>query len=266
MIDSIAHTTDFSDAGQTAFVHALRLAMEFKCRLDLLHVRAESDDAGWDRFPHVRETLERWGKLPANSGIPDIAGLLGVDVRKIDIRDGDATDGLARYLEQHRPGLLAMSTHGRSGISRWLAGSVSLETAAKTRVPTLLIGHAAQAFVDAGSGELHLRSVLMPVDHDPAPQAPLNQLGALLDGLRPALDIMHVGADAPGLIDRSGEAAAVRLAEGDVVETILAEAANADLIVMPTAGRHGFLDALRGSTTERVLSRAARPVLALHAH
>ena len=32
---------------------------------------------------------------------------------------------------------------------------------------------------------------------------------------------------------------------------------------MPTRGRHGLLDALRGSTTERVLAGATVPVLAL---
>ncbi|HEY3719491.1 MAG TPA: universal stress protein, partial [Roseiarcus sp.] len=39
----------------------------------------------------------------------------------------------------------------------------------------------------------------------------------------------------------------------------------ADLIVMPTAGHVGYLDALRGSTTERVLRQAPCPVLAMPA-
>ncbi|MBK9009923.1 universal stress protein [Novosphingobium sp.] len=39
--------------------------------------------------------------------------------------------------------------------------------------------------------------------------------------------------------------------------TILGEAADAQLIAMPTRGRHGLLDALRGSTTERVLAGSA---------
>ncbi len=38
-----------------------------------------------------------------------------------------------------------------------------------------------------------------------------------------------------------------------------------DLIVMATAGRDGFLDALRGSVTEQVLRRAPCPVLAVSA-
>ena len=52
---------------------------------------------------------------------------------------------------------------------------------------------------------------------------------------------------------------------GDVVEGILAAAADmrANLIGMATAGHHGLLDALRGSTTERVLRHAPCPVLAI---
>jgi nucleotide-binding universal stress UspA family protein len=55
--------------------------------------------------------------------------------------------------------------------------------------------------------------------------------------------------------------------EGDPVAEIeaAAELVRADLIVMPTEGRHGVFDALRGSTTERVLRRARCPVLAVPA-
>ncbi len=53
--------------------------------------------------------------------------------------------------------------------------------------------------------------------------------------------------------------------EGAVVEQILEHANEppADLIVMATAGHQGFLDALRGSTTEQVLRQASCPVLAV---
>ncbi|HEU4616794.1 MAG TPA: universal stress protein, partial [Gammaproteobacteria bacterium] len=52
---------------------------------------------------------------------------------------------------------------------------------------------------------------------------------------------------------------------GDPVEQILgaADRLEADLIVMATAGHHGVFDALRGSTTERVLRRSPCPLLAV---
>jgi nucleotide-binding universal stress UspA family protein len=55
--------------------------------------------------------------------------------------------------------------------------------------------------------------------------------------------------------------------EGDPVAEILAaaELVVAELIVMPTAGRAGVFEALRGSTTERVLRHAACPLLAVPA-
>jgi nucleotide-binding universal stress UspA family protein len=52
---------------------------------------------------------------------------------------------------------------------------------------------------------------------------------------------------------------------GDVVEQILEVgiAWPADLIVLTTERHHGFLDALRGSTSERVVRGAQCPVLAI---
>ena len=81
--------------------------------------------------------------------------------------------------------------------------------------------------------------------------------------------IVHVGSrdsqldlDPP---ERQGWNWEVRVRKGEVVREVLAEAGKqqADLIVLTTLGRHGFLDALRGSTTERLLARAACPVLAV---
>ena len=56
-----------------------------------------------------------------------------------------------------------------------------------------------------------------------------------------------------------------RAEPGEVVPAILDAAHGSGLVVMPTQGHHGFLDALRGSTTERVLREVACPVLALPA-
>jgi nucleotide-binding universal stress UspA family protein len=52
---------------------------------------------------------------------------------------------------------------------------------------------------------------------------------------------------------------------GQPVDEIIkaADEDKADLIVMATEGHNGFLDALRGSTTEQVLRRAPCPVLAI---
>jgi nucleotide-binding universal stress UspA family protein len=43
------------------------------------------------------------------------------------------------------------------------------------------------------------------------------------------------------------------------------EPVNAGMIAMPTAGHHGFIDAFRGSVTQRVLHEAPGPILAMPA-
>ena len=67
-VQSVLHPTDFSEASHLAFVHALALAVRRQTRLTLLHVVGDDEAADqWDRFPAVRETLERWGQLEQGS-------------------------------------------------------------------------------------------------------------------------------------------------------------------------------------------------------
>jgi nucleotide-binding universal stress UspA family protein len=85
------------------------------------------------------------------------------------------------------------------------------------------------------------------------------------------ITLLHVGEHngMPKLGTREGEqwTFARMHRDGDVVDAIeaAAEEVQANLIVMPTEGRHGVFDALRGSTTERVLRRVTCPVLAVPA-
>lgn len=93
----------------------------------------------------------------------------------------------------------------------------------------------------------------------------MHTLTALLDPLAPHIRAVHIGDTAPTFLNKAGEPLDVELIQGPVVDTILEAADTADLIAMPTGGRHGFLDALRGSTTERVLHPANCPLVALPA-
>ena len=96
-------------------------------------------------------------------------------------------------------------------------------------------------------------------------------MAAGLDRDAVAFTALYVGvpADMPALsfAPKSGWTWRAMTGQGDVVQTILAVAGEraADLIVMATRGHQGFLDALRGSTTERVLRHARCPLLAVPA-
>jgi nucleotide-binding universal stress UspA family protein len=265
MIRSIACATDFSPASAAAFDHALRLAVEFRSHLDLLHVRNPSDGDAWGSFPHVRESLARWGRLAADAGPDAIEAECGVLVRKVEIHDRDTVDGVVNFLMTHRPELLVVSTHGREGVSRILSGSVSESVARQTHIPTLFLGPDARPFVDHATGEMRLVKLLVPIAEQPSPLRALHTLASLLDPLVVRAEIVHVGEKPLQIVGPTGHLLDVRLMRGPVDETILKEAGSADLVAMPTAGHLGFLDALRGSTTERVLHHAPCPLLALPA-
>lgn len=263
MISSIAHPTDFSPEGQAAFEHALRLALANRCRLDVLHVHSPADEDHWRRFPRVREVLQRWGYLEEGAQVDDILAVTGVKVSKVEIRDDEPGDGLSRFLQRRSPDLVVMASHGRAGINRWLKGSVSAEVVRETLVPTLILGPSARPVVASSTGALDIKTVLVPVDHDPTPNGAIRQLEALLSALDVEFDFVHVGERAPAVRDAQGAELPVRTINGPVVETLVDEAQRASLIAMPTAGRHGVLDAVRGSTTERIVSTVGCPVLAL---
>jgi nucleotide-binding universal stress UspA family protein len=274
-LQSIVHPTDFSDLSVDAFVHALRIALTAKSKLYLLHVET-GHESKWGSFPHVRHALALWKLMTEDvtekHAQAAIEAKVGVRVVKVSLDRQDPVHGILSFLDRHPTELIVLATHGRDGLPRWLHGSVAELVSRRAAKPTVFIAPGTRGFVDESSGQLRLRQVLIPVDHAPEPSAALNAIGEfvqLLAGRDLAVHLLHVGTLAPAVPRASPTAMRMNLEvrRGDVVETILQTAAeiDADLIAMPTAGHHGILDALRGSTTERVLRHAGCPVLAMPA-
>jgi nucleotide-binding universal stress UspA family protein len=270
LIQSIAHPTDFSETSAGAFSHALRMALATKSRLYLLHVRERGSRDAWTSFPHVRELLARWGLMGLHEPPSNIEAKLGIKVMKVEIQHHNPTSGLFEFILSHRPDLIVLATHGREGLYRWLSGSVSEEIARRTHIPTLFIGPKSQGFVDPVTGQMRLERVLVPVAHDPSPVRSLSILASLLEPLgifSAAIHFLHIGDQPPEIEAASGDnrQGGVNVMEGPVVETIVrvAQECHANMIAMPTAGHKGFLDTLRGSTTEQVLRQAPCPLLAI---
>ncbi len=266
---SIVHPTDFSDASAEAFTHALRIALTAKCALTLIHV-ATGRDGEWTSFPPIRAALTGWGLASAHDTPVAIAENLGIHVAKIAIEQQPTIDGILRYLDQHPADLIVLATEAREGVARWLQGSVAEKLARHAKTPALFVPAKARGFVDSARGEIHLKRVLIPVDREPAPAAAVNTImgfAHLLAGIEVEERLLHVGRNPPELKhhSRPHKPAAVAVRQGDVVQSIIDTAREwpPDLIGMATAGHHGFLDALRGSTTERVVRQAPCPVLAV---
>ncbi|MFO0978677.1 MAG: universal stress protein [Planctomycetaceae bacterium] len=271
-VGRILHPTDFSHGSEVAFLHALRLAIATKGSLSILHVDREQKRPDWDRYPGVRETLIRWKLLPPEASRTDVASL-GVHISKASVTEEDPASGVLNYLEEHPADLLVLATHQRHGLDRWLHRTIAGRINSRTDGATLFIPFGNEGFVDAETGACRLGRILLPADHDPDPVPAAEVASDLVQALAPApaeIRLLHIGdpASAPGISlpanDRIHWHWAHRV--GSVVPTILNEARDfrSNLITMTTAGRHGFFDALRGSTTEQVLEHAQCPVLAVH--
>jgi nucleotide-binding universal stress UspA family protein len=266
----ILHPTDFSEASEIAFVHALKLTLAMQGRLHVLHVSSHDGPVRWRNFPGVREALERWGVLPAGSP-PEAVGDLGIEVEKVHAVDDDPVVATHDFLQRHPAELIVLATHQRDGLARWREPSVAERIARHARQVTLFVPGGTGGFVDAVTGLVRLQRVLIAVDRIPAPQPAVEAAAALasLQGQTPmTFCLVHVGeAEFPAVIahDNPGWTWERRVLAGEAATTLVQAIPelDPDLVVMATAGHHGFMDALRGSTTERVLRAIPCPLLAV---
>ncbi len=268
----ILHPTDFSTGDYSAFAHTLRMGLAGKSEVTLLHVSDNRPSVHWSDFPPVRETLVRWQYIPENA-TREMVEATGLLVKKA-LRSGkNPVAEIARYLEQHPCNLIVLATHQRTGLAAWWQQSKSEAIARDTKIMTLFVPRQIQGFVSAETGNIRLNNILAPVAKKPRPGSAAKAAEALaslfsVDKVR--IEFLFVGheTDAPDLRlppPHPGWIVKRSTVEGNVVERILdaSETQNSDLIVMATEGHHGFLDALRGSTTEQIVKHAKCPVLAV---
>jgi nucleotide-binding universal stress UspA family protein len=269
-IRSILHPTDFSDLSGLAFAHALRIALATKSRLYLLHV-SQRDTGGALAFPQARRLLAQWGLSEADDPPWDVADKLGIEVHESRIKWQEPTQGIVSFVREHSCDLIVLATHGGDGFEHWLRGSVSETASRHSSIPTLFIAPGARGFISQVGGDIRLRRALVPVDFSPTPAKAIRSvqhIGRLLTGTDITIHLLHVGRSAPSVHVKSSNAPPlppVMLRYGNVVKSIVDVAIEfeVDIIGMPTAGHRGILDALRGSTTERVIRHAPCPVFAV---
>ena len=181
-LESIFHPSDFSEASEVAFAHALRIALVVEAKLTMLHIEA-SPTTEWQDFPGVRETLERWGLIPADSP-KSAVGQLGIDVTKFIRQSEDPVEACLHFLAENPAELIVLAVRQREGRMRWLERSVGGPIARRAGQMTLLIPHGVDGFVSRQDGSISVRNILIPVTTKPRPQPSVeataqNQLNGL---------------------------------------------------------------------------------------
>jgi nucleotide-binding universal stress UspA family protein len=292
---------DGSTLAEQALGCAITLARELPAELVLL--RAVSVP------PDTREILNNAGvaaaalmeqlEVEASVYLTEVASELegaGLTVYQA-VRRGPPSEAIVDYAAQRDIQQIVMTTHGRTGISRWTHGSVAERVLQAASVPVLLV-RAHERELHISPPHVSLQRFLVPLDGSavaeqvlPSVTATARALGAEITLFQ--VPIIHVSGslrgdwylpihgvletakqDAEAYLDRmagrlreQGVVVSTATQIGGVADSIIAyaETNRIDLIAMCTHGRTGLGRWTLGSVADRVLRGSRIPILLVRA-
>lgn len=270
MYDTVLLATDGSEAARAAVDAALTLAERFDATLHAVHVSDDETGAGGG-LVGIEERAEQVGVAAGTAVLPF---------------DGSVSQSVVEYAEEQDADLVVVGTHGRTGLDRFVLGSVAERVLREAPMPVLSVR------TDTSLGEVE--DLLVPTDGSDCAKAAVGNAIDLAAATGATLHLIHVvdvtvawptGAGGRILdameeggqaaldqaIDRAGradvEAVEATLLSGSPYRAIADYAADQDVdcTIMGTHGRTGFDRYLLGSVAERVVRVAPSPVMAVKA-
>jgi len=197
----------------------------------------------------------------------------------LELREGRPAEEIVRAAREKKADLIAISTHGRGGAVRLLAGSVAEEVMRHADVPVLVTKpstavHEFKRIVVTLDGSERSESILPDVERlarklgapvdlvRVAPPTYASGMGEAPIMLPPPDPMPYLGAFALRLEAAGLQVRPVAL-EGQPADAILQylEEQRASLVCMATHGRSGLARILLGSVAEEIVRKAPCPVL-----
>lgn len=244
------------------FIHALKLAQASGGELEIVDVRTKPEAT---EYIGVRSVLEQWKVLPAGSFRSDVAQT-GLRVKKV-VREGNKRKVIERRFEKHQHDLMVLGVPDNQ-TNRFSFNGVAGHLAHSFGNMTLFVPSLGRAFVDEHTGEISLRTVLIPVADQIFYDAAVGALADLLRYLPISVEniiMLHTGNDFPPLQQNKQFKHQCRefLARKPLVDAIVntSELQDVDLIVMATKGRSSIVQKFTGSNTEQVVRKLPCPLL-----
>lgn len=283
MFADILVPVDGSDGADDAIGHAADVADRFDATVHVLFVASTNRDSVTVVGSDVVDALEREGK--------DIVEPVAADVRKrgvdceSEVVQGDPATTIVDYAESRGMDLVVMPTRGRTGLSRYLLGSVTEKVVRHSEVPVLTI----RTHEDARTS-FPYEDVLIPTDGSEAASGAIDRavdLAVTFDATLHAVSVVDdtsLGFDVRSasvsdeletaaeeaiadVASRADEAGVERVEEhvlrGRVSQRLLDYVADNDIdvVTMGTTGRGATERVLLGSVTERMVRSSPVPVL-----
>lgn len=285
---------DGSPLAERVLPYADAVARATGASLTLMTAVENHRDGVGARLPALRERLEHGARDRAAQHLEGAAALLRSWGRTVStlITSGRPAEEILDAAERLNAALIAMATHGRSGLQRWLVGSVADKVMRLSRRPTLLVRPAEE---QGPLQPLPLTRLMVPLDGSPLAEQALTIAVEVARGAGARLLLVRVEPWVSTTLAATGEAAALvnvddleaavaheaeqylaevrgRLPVDLPVDTAVlrgtpaleliayAERAQVDLTVMSTHGRGGLQRLVLGSTADRLV-RAGLPCL-----
>ena len=283
MFDDVLVPTDGSDCANAAIGYAEDLAERYDATV---HVLSVVDSRVLENAPHYESVREEHVDVVedvAADVVDDLADT-GCDVEAA-VRTAVPHTAILRYVREEDVDLVAMGTHGRTGVDRYLLGSVTEKVVRLSDVPVLTVPGSAD-----GSVTYPYEEVLVPTDGSDgatAAVAPALDIASTYDARLHALSVVDTAAmgfdvrsatvmesleaaarTAVDAVETQAEAASVQSVETAIVQdtpfrgiSSYVDEHGVDLVVMGTRGHTGLERYLLGSVTEKTVRTSDVPVL-----
>ena len=186
-LKNILFATDFSPAAEAALPYAIGLAKQYGAKVHGLHVRfpATYPIVGPECMPQVMEAAEEQAKFEAQQ----LHGMLAGVPHEVTVTEGDVWPTINGIVDQQDTDLIVIGTHGRSGISRALLGSIAEKIFREASCPVLTVGPSVSSNTQR---RLAMKEILYATDFSPESLAALPYAMSLAQEHQSNLTLLHV--------------------------------------------------------------------------
>jgi nucleotide-binding universal stress UspA family protein len=263
--------TDFSEPAAHALRYASALAERFGAHLLVIHADpfvpvADFTNTPADVFGELQESMvENAREVLQAHAEENVSAAVPFDLRVIV---GGTLATIAAQLRESGADLVVMGTHGRTGMSRLLFGSVTESVIRTAAVPVIA--------VNPGAAEsAHVGKVLCPVSFTETGREALRRAAALVDSRRTPLVLVQSIDDDPlrvqqwvprELLDRCEmQRCEMQRSSGGAEEIVhLAATSGADLIALGVEPDRTLHETLLGTFAERIVQQSRCVVLTVN--
>lgn len=144
MYDRILFPTDGSETRGRALEHALDLALQYDAALHVLYVIDKAVFAGDIETGPILEQFEAIGHGVLEE-VSAEAATAGVEPVVTHLGRGNPHERILEYADDQQIDVIVMGTRGRTGLNRYLIGSVTEKVVRLSEVPVLTVQKSAES-------------------------------------------------------------------------------------------------------------------------